>query len=158
MTTSVKTCFKCGEEKPLDGFYVHPQMGDGHLNKCKECTKSDARATRQRRLAHYRAYDRQRGSRRTIEDQRRYREKNPLKTRAHQLVNYAVRMGKLKKQPCEVCGSAEVHAHHDDYGKPLKVRWLCAAHHHRWHAINGEAKVPHGDLPGSGRVATLTGG
>lgn len=36
----------------------------------------------------------------------------------------------LPKQPCEVCGKeTDVHAHHDDYGKPLEVRWLCRTHH-----------------------------
>ncbi len=39
----MKKCFKCGIWKTLDRFYKHPQMGDGHLNKCIRCAKNDVR-------------------------------------------------------------------------------------------------------------------
>jgi uncharacterized protein YdaT len=60
----------------------------------------------------------------------RWRKENPEKYAAHVTLNNAVRAGKVKKQPCEVCGSTtRVHAHHDDYSKPLEVRWRCPLHH-----------------------------
>jgi hypothetical protein len=37
----MKICFKCGHEKPFEMFYRHPKMRDGHLGKCKDCTKKD---------------------------------------------------------------------------------------------------------------------
>lgn len=36
-----KKCFKCGIIKPLDEFYKHPGMADGHVNKCIDCNKRD---------------------------------------------------------------------------------------------------------------------
>lgn len=41
MDSPSKKCFKCGRVLPIDQFYKHKQMGDGHLNKCIECTKKD---------------------------------------------------------------------------------------------------------------------
>lgn len=51
------------------------------------------------------------------------------KIKARKACRGAVANGKLARQPCEVCGDEKAQAHHDDYSKPLDVRWLCRAHH-----------------------------
>lgn len=56
-----------------------------------------------------------------------------LKKAAHSAVSAARRGGSLIPKPCERCGVAKVDAHHDDYSKPLDVRWLCRACHTRHH-------------------------
>lgn len=124
-----KECFECREVQPLSEFYRHGQMADGHLNKCKACTRAYMKRHRDESLEKVRAYDRARGCRHGPEYLREYRRRNPEKARAHSLVAYAVRTGKMLKKPCEVCGSGDTHAHHDDYLLVYEVRWLCAKHH-----------------------------
>lgn len=56
----------------------------------------------------------------------------------------AIKDGTLVPQPCEVCGRKPekvngrnvIHGHHDDYSKPLEVRWLCIKHHGEAHKDN----------------------
>lgn len=142
MLEKSKECFKCGDEKPLSEFYKHAQMADGHLNKCKDCARKDSIKHRGDNLEKIRAYDRSRGNRQKPNYTKEYREKYPKKYKAHCMVNNAIRGGKLFRMPCEVCGCKKTTGHHDDYDKPLNVRWLCYAHHSQWHAKNGEARNP----------------
>lgn len=70
--------------------------------------------------------------------------KNPMRVKAAALVTAAIKRGVLERLPCEICGAygkdnngvSIVHAHHDDYRKPLHVRWLCRTHHMEWHQHN----------------------
>ncbi len=147
----MKICFKCGDEQPLSEFYKHSAMADGHLNKCKTCTKKDVTAHRNNNLDSVRSYDRGRGElehrkARVREYQRTHRaivkaakerwtKGNRVKARARFLVWKALQSSKLVRQPCEVCGNSATQAHHDDYSKPLEVRWLCDYHHKEHHKM-----------------------
>ncbi len=58
----------------------------------------------------------------------RAKSKNPLRFKAMQAVQTAVRNGTLVRLPCK-CGDSKSEAHHKDYTKPLEVEWLCRKHH-----------------------------
>jgi hypothetical protein len=131
---AVKQCFKCRTDKPLSEFYAHPMMADGHLNKCKDCAKADVKSNYATRRGQYSEYERRRNhdpSRRKkkAEYLRGHRSRNPQKAFARSAVSNAIRDGRLVKGACEVCGDPNTQAHHDDYSRPLDVRWLCFKHH-----------------------------
>lgn len=50
---------------------------------------------------------------------------------ARTIVQRALASGALIRGECEVGGDCfgRVDAHHDDYSKPLEVRWMCKSHH-----------------------------
>jgi len=52
---------------------------------------------------------------------------------AQAAARYAIKRGRLVRGVCVECGMAKVHAHHEDYSKPLEVVWLCSQHHRRRH-------------------------
>ena len=60
--------------------------------------------------------------------------KTKKKLSAHDKVEWALQIGKLTRGVCEICGKPNASAHHDDYNKPLEVRWLCDKHHAQLHA------------------------
>jgi hypothetical protein len=151
----MKTCFKCELEKPLTEFYRHKMMADGHLNKCKDCAKRDAIATRAAKLDYYMAYDRARSvlphrvaareqyakdhrAARALwrkPKQRRARDiaYDELQVRAKNWIGRALSRGKIAREPCFMCGAEPAEAHHSAYDLPLHVTWLCRKHHMELH-------------------------
>lgn len=144
-----KECFKCGIVKPLNEYYKAKKMVDGHLGKCKECTKKDCldnyrhnmqdhdwrmkeRARGRVKQHQYQPYRKPPSLEKQREYQQKWREKNALKLAAHQAVNKAVHAGTLVRQLCEICNDV-AETHHEDYNKPLEVKWLCVKHHKELH-------------------------
>lgn len=133
-----KSCFKCGENKQLSAFYKHEGMLDGHLNKCKECSKKDVRKNRRSNIDYYMEYDKQKYLKKPDKQRRSsYQlERNkisPNKKRATSAINNAVRDRKMfRPNVCEFCGKlCKPHAHHSSYSEDmfLLVTWLCASCH-----------------------------
>lgn len=136
--TQPKECFKCNKVKPLGDFYKHRGMSDGHLNKCKECTKNEANKHRSENIERVREYDRQRGKtpkriKKTIAITKAWRESDRRRSVAHSLVARAIQKGTLCPKPCVRCNSEESVAHHEDYDRPLEVVWLCQPCHRKRH-------------------------
>jgi|LSQX01.1.fsa_nt_gb hypothetical protein len=147
----MKTCFKCKKVKPLSDFYKHPQMADGHLNKCKECNKLDVRENRKKNIEYYREYDRSRANQPQRADARHeyqksergrsvlskakalYIKNNAKKRSSHTKIRNGIRDGIIFPLPCEICGHEKTEAHHSHYDLPLHVTWLCSKHHAKLH-------------------------
>lgn len=142
----MKACFKCGLLKPLEAFYKHAKMADGHLNKCIECAKRDSSSYRRSKILDPQWLKSERvrcvnkSKREAIADGYRSRNeavkvwysRNPAALEAHTQTERAVKLGLLKSPGiCQECGNPhpKLHKHHEDYSRPLEVIWLCPSCH-----------------------------
>lgn len=153
-----KRCCTCREVKPLDAFHRHRSQKDGRQNACKDCQRERQRHYRQ--TAEGREVSR-RGSRRYGRSERGKAVRAAWEERGGWIeaelrrirggVNNAIRTGKLVRLDyCEECGhdgsECVIHAHHDNYCRPLDVRFLCSRCHRAWHRHN-DPILPHRPLP-----------
>lgn len=132
----LKRCPKCETTRPTSEFSVDKKTRDGLTGHCKPCRRKYANAYRNANIEKARAQSRAWHAahpEETRENLRKTKARAPWKERARTQVHRALRAGLLVKKPCEVCGSEKAQAHHDDYSKPLEVRWLCHPHHMEHH-------------------------
>jgi hypothetical protein len=107
----MKSCSKCGAEH------------DRNHNWCLACVRAYNKDWRKRNRDRCNTF------------QREFRHRHPHKTRATRAVTKAIASGRLvRPSTCSECGtSCKPEAHHDDYSKPLGVRWLCRPCHLLFH-------------------------
>lgn len=120
--TTMKTCTKCGAEKPESEFYKSSQSKDGLYQACKECHKAKVidwqRRNPERWMETHTSYNRRR--RAAHRDQQR----------AYNSV--VMHMPAASTQACSVCGKPAEHWHHPNgYDKEhrLDVVAVCRACH-----------------------------
>jgi hypothetical protein len=113
-------CSVCGEVKDC--------KQSGYCSACKRDAARDRRLEKKAANPNFAVEEREKRNERLERD-----ELHRFKVAARVFTMRAINQGMLIRKPCEVCGLEKVDAHHDDYTKPLEVRWLCRKHHLEHH-------------------------
>ena len=140
-------CKQCKKTKLVNSFY------SSNKSRCKECVCLNVRTHREGKAEHYNQYDRERsllphrvkaredyaktdaGIKAGEKAKARWIKRHPAERAAHIILGNAVRDGKIDKpNSCSLCDTGgRIHGHHDDYTKPLDVKWLCSKCHKKTH-------------------------
>lgn len=131
-------CSCCHTHKSTSDF--HQDSRRGLQRWCKDCKRIRGRKydSKLSRKQYFRMRETLPKRKQWIQN---YKKTNPharLRYYANARVNNALVSVKLARQPCEQCGAARAHAHHDNYEEHawLNIRWLCPEHHKEWHSLN----------------------
>lgn len=122
-----KVCFKCGRNLPLSEFYVHKQMRDGHLNKCKECARMDVHENYMENLDSSEFIEKER--KRGREKYHRLYKDTKKETRRHS------NSYKSWFERRQVLFWQDIELHHWNYDKPHDVFLVSRQHHARIHKL-----------------------
>lgn len=123
-------CTACHTKKDKEQFSKDATKiyHEGRSKICKECRHKQylkAKVTKRYRDRH-RVYS------------KNFQKNNKEKVRAHALLKRAVQKGiVIKPTRCERCSGEfpiqKIQGHHEDYNKPLDVKWLCWLCHLKTH-------------------------
>lgn len=105
---------------------------------CRKCSNERAKIWRSKNKDKIRKYFKKYGkeytkSGKAIISVNKWKARNKEKNSIYLKVFYEIKMGRMIKGECEVCGNPKVDGHHKDYSKPLEVTWLCRKHHKEEH-------------------------
>jgi hypothetical protein len=122
------TCVDCGGK-------TSGSKGIGDSPKhCASCVRSATLTIDEKRKANTERCRRYRSKRPDIarREVARYQDRHPERRAVWLAVGAAIKAGALiKPSVCESCGekAEHLHAHHEDYSKPLDVEWACPLCH-----------------------------
>lgn len=138
MSEETQKCFKCDLIKNLSDFYKHKGMTNGHLGICKDCVKERQRIrakTDKGKESEKKRNSKPERIKRIGITSKNWRKNNPEKEKAYSKLWNEIKRGRIQRKTiCEECGSNnKIHAHHEDYSKPLDVIWLCVPCHGKRH-------------------------
>lgn len=130
----IAQCGDCLRYKPREYFTKKTRSRSGLEVMCKKCRRKAAREYSRINRSAMRANSKKwrgssAGKKSIAKANQKYKKANKRKSKIHNDVSRAIKQGKLERGVCEVCGNRKTHGHHDDYSKPLEVRWLCNLHH-----------------------------
>ncbi len=175
---TVKLCSMCKTEKSASEFHKNKELKSGLRSACKQCCKKyTANQEIKRKTPEGRAKKRAWSRTRTASDRMRERARRhsvkriqqyPEKEAARNAVRCALRRGDMvRPEACEVCnaiplkgkdGRSYIHGHHDDYSKPLEVRWLCTECHAKYHFALADEMERTGRSGDANRVREIVNG
>lgn len=125
----MKKCSRCKEEKEEIDLICYSKTKSGQYYHCLDCNAERARKYRKTETGRNSINN---ATRKSIE-------KHKEKQNARELVVASLRRGVLlRPKKCSECPSrnCKIEAHHDNYSKPLEVRWLCKNCHRIFHREN----------------------
>ena len=143
-------CSKCGKKRDVSKFSRRIGTPRGYKSACKECRSkteiyNNPKVTERARLKYRKSVKGIQKEKEYSTSEKHYKavkkwaKKNTKARRAEHLAlqHYP------KEKPCEVCGTLKnIRRHHDDYDKPLEIRWLCQKHHKLLHeSIKKQARA-----------------
>ena len=130
----VKRCTKCLIEKGTHEFNADNQKRDGLRSHCKSCRSVSGalyRAANAEKVAESVKAWHSKNKSRVAKNMRAYHKREPVKSAARRKAYQAKINGRITvPDECEECGGqSPLDMHHDDYSKPLDVRFLCKPCH-----------------------------
>jgi hypothetical protein len=126
-------CYLC---KKNEGKNIYANKEKGY-KICHVCSSKEY----QKRKVYIRNWhianrDRVRKYRIKYNNTKRKNELNRFRDSVRGIVGRAIKTNKIQKKPCLVCGNSKSQAHHDDYNKPLEIKWFCPIHHREYEEKN----------------------